>query len=263
MVLVNEQAGLTLLLTPTAPPAPARCWDLAPAEQPWRWAVELQMYRNDDPALAARMTQTLQTAGASGRRAYLLVGVGRTLINRGELAAAEAALLESARLDAAFPTPYVMLAAMRRDYAQSDQWDARVTQAQAWTRAGYRQPYNYGYILSGSTYWQDPRLTEAQRRQAIFNLLIAVENATFYSDYYIWGSRPFVAMGMYSQACAMLRQALWSLDHLPRPPAYKEKVRTQLEKQLAELERKLLTEEAVLPPLLPVEPGEPGEPGGQ
>jgi len=183
-----------------------------------------------------------------------MVQVGQMLMARKKIPDAEAALLKAAALNKDYATPYGVLAALRRDNKDP----GAITQTEAWIEAAYRQPYNYGYILSGSGFWKDKGLTEEQRRLAIFNTLIAVENTQFYADYYIWAVRPFEEMKMYAQACAMYRQALWAADSMPRTEEVKEKTRQQFRKKIADLEQKIAGQTYTnMPPLIPVRAEKP------
>jgi len=180
--------------------------------------------------------------------AFLLVQDAALLGHLKRFDDAEKALLRAAQLKKDWAHPYSLLAALRRDGERRDQ-------TLAWCEAAWRMPFNYGYILSGSGIVNDPRLTEAQRRLALFNLLIAVENTVFYPDYYSWAARGFEARGMWAQACAIYRQALWAVDRMPRPEAYREKIRRRFRKKIAELEAKMIGKTLTeLPPLIPTRP---------
>ncbi len=184
------------------------------------------------------------------RKPATLLRLGDALAAEKDIVAAEAAYLEAARLDATFATPYGRLAGLRRDHPDVP---GAITQGEAWIEGAYRQPYDFGFILSGNGLAADERLSEAERRLAIFNILIAMENHQFNADFYCWAARPFEALGMHAQACANYRQALWAADHMPRSEAQREKHRALCRAKIAELEAKLVgrTVEA-LPPLIPV-----------
>lgn len=185
---------------------------------------------------------------------WILVQDARVLLDQKKAQEAEAALLKAAELHREYATPYGALAALRRDTKVA----GALSEGEAWTEGAYRQPYNYGYILSGSGFYADPRLTVEQKRLAIFNILMAVENTAFYPDYYIWAARPFEDMKMVVQACAMYRQALWALDRMPRPEDYKKKQRAVFEKKIVELEKKMVEElSAEIPELTPIRVGQP------
>jgi len=240
MVISHAGSKISLLITPRTPAnVPTNLWRIK-AGGTDTYAVDIELA---DAAQPERLPDS--------RRPFTLLANGRMLLSQGQRKQAEQALLQAAQLNQDFATPYMVLANMRQG-KQADGELSSLTFAEAWVKGAYRMPYNYGYILSGSGFYQDKRLTEHQRRQAILNMLIAVENAAFYPDYYVWAARPFEGMKMHSQACAMYRQGLWALDHMPRPESYKQKVRTRFEKKIAELEEKILNEEVVLPPLLPV-----------
>lgn len=256
VLFTHAGSGVKLLIEPHIPAdATTRMWTI-PAGKTVTFAADLTVFKADDPQLPARTDAALKQVDGE-RRPFALTGLARMLMASKKLKDAEQALLLAARLDEEFATPYTLLAQMRNGHHDATQIDGGMTFGQAWVEAAYRMPYNYGYILSGSSFPSDKRLTEPQRRQAIFNLLIAVENTTFYPDYYIWVARHFEAMKMYSQAAAMHRQALWALTYLPRPEKYKQDQKQKLEKKLAELEAKLLTEETVLPELIRVDVAPP------
>jgi hypothetical protein len=188
----------------------------------------------------------LAAAQPAWQRPFALVEVARLLDAQNLPQEAEAALLEAARLNDQYAVPFALLAALRRDRKLPGE-------STAWVEGGWRNPYNYGYSLSATGYGATAGLTEAQRRLHTFNLLIAVENCQFYPDYYVWAARDFEARHMYAQACAMYRQGLWAIDHMPRADAFKEKTRQRFQAKLAELEQKLLTQSATdLPEQLPL-----------
>lgn len=208
------------------------------------FTVEARVGPEGDPALADAFREAAAKAPAADRP-FALVADAQALERLGRLPEAEAALREAARLAPDLATPWAALAALCRDHKLPGE-------AEAWLEAGYRMPYNYGYMLSGSGLFADPRLTEEQRRQHLFNLLIAVENTAFYPDYYLWAARGFLKMEMKAQACAMYRQALWAADRMPRPEEFREKLREECRKKIAELEASLGQTCTNLPPLLPV-----------
>jgi len=184
------------------------------------------------------------------QRASLLYDVSSALVAEGKRKEAESVLLRAAALSPDWAAPYGTLAGLRRDTKTGGSG-----QTDAWVEAAYRMPYNYGYILSGSGITGDQRLSEAERRLAVFNMLVAVENTVFYPDYYIWAARPFETRGMLVQTCAMYRQALWALQYLPRSEPYREKYRKRFTEKIAELEKKLLEQTSPeLPPLTVVRP---------
>ena len=225
---------------------PSRMWRL-PAGARFALAIELECLAE----VAAKLAPALREKARGQQKAFLLVSTAQALRHNKDVAAAEQALLRAAALDPEFATPYSMLAGMRRD----TKTPGALTQAEAWVEAAYRMPYNYGYILSGRGFAKDKRLTEAQRRQAALNMLIAVENTVFYPSYYIWAAQPFEDMQMYAQALAMYRQALWALDHAPRSEGHRQKHRQKFEAKIAALEKKLLAQPSPsLPPLIPVRP---------
>jgi len=185
---------------------------------------------------------------------WILVQDARLLLHQKKVPEAEAALLKAAELNREYATPYGTLAGLRRDTKAP----GALNEAEAWTEAAYRQPYNYGYILSGSGFSADKRLTVEQERLAMFNVLMAVENTAFYPDYYIWAARPFEGMKMYVQACAMYRQALWAVDRMPRPEEFKKSKREAFAKKIAELEKKIVEEtSAEIAELTPIRAGQP------
>jgi len=185
------------------------------------------------------------------QRVFALVDTADVLRAMKDAKHAEEALLLAAMLNREYAEPYARLAALRRDTRGP-------AQTRAWVEAGYRMPYNYGYMLSGSGFHRTKGLTEAQRRLHIFNVLIAVENTVFYPDYYCWSARGFEEMKMYSQACAIYRQALWAVDNMPRREEYREKVRKRLTEKITDLEAKILNRTNTdLPELIPVQVGQP------
>lgn len=185
---------------------------------------------------------------------WVLVQDARALLDQKKVPEAEAALLKAAELNKEYATPYGNLAALRRDTKTTGD----LNETEGWTEGAYRQPYNFGYILSGGRFHADPRLTVEQKRLAIFNMLMAVENTAFYPDYYVWAARPFEEMGMHVQACAMYRQALWALDRMPRPEEFKNKQRALFEKKIADLEKKMVEELSPdIAELTPVRAGQP------
>ncbi len=214
--------------------------------------IELRVVLLCMDATAPALTEDVLAAGRAmpaRQRAFALTRTARALLQMKKPDEAEPALLRAAELNKEYATPYALLAAIRRDSKTT----GTLSQTEAWVEGAYRSPYNYGYILSGGGFWKDKRLTEEQRRLAVFNMLMAVENTLFYADYYIWAARPFEEMKMYAQACAMYRQALWAVDRLPRTEEHKEKCRKQFRDKIAELERKLTEENyTAMPPLLPV-----------
>jgi tetratricopeptide (TPR) repeat protein len=216
--------------------------------------IELLLTLRCVDAESAGLTQEVLAFGKAlppEVRAYALVRTARALIALKKTPEAEAALLKAADLNREYAAPYGILAGLRRDSkAPGD------VQTEAWVEGAYRSPYNYGYILSGLGFWKDKRLTEEQRRLAVFNVLAAVENTQFYADYYIWAARPFEEMKMHAQACAMYRQALWAVERLPRTEEHKEKFRKQFRDKIAELEKKLTEENyTAMPPMMPVRVG--------
>lgn len=212
-----------------------------------------------DAADAERAWEAAVRALTPAHEPYALVRVGDLLAGQGRIAEAEAAYLRAAELDRDYVTPFGRLAGSRRD---NPKVPGTITQLDAWIEGAYRQPFNYGYILSGSGITGDKRLTEEQRRLAIFNMLIAVENTQFSPDFYAWAARPFEALGMYAQACAIYRQALWAGDHMPRSEERKAKHRDLCRRKIAELEQKMLGRTITeLPPLIPIRiPKEPAAP---
>jgi hypothetical protein len=171
------------------------------------------------------------------------------LVQQDRVPEAEKVLLKAADLNKSYSLPFSRLAQLRRNPAAKEP----LTTAECFTYASYRQPYNYGWSLSGIDFPNDKRLTEEERRLAIFNLLISVENCQFYADYYVWVARHFEKMKMYVQAAAMTRQALWALEYLPRPESYKGKHREKMQKKLKDLEKLIINQPtAELPPLTEV-----------
>jgi hypothetical protein len=184
-------------------------------------------------------------------RPFALMEVARLLQAQDKVDEAQGALLQAAALNADYAAPYATLAALRRDHKLPGQ-------AMAWAEAGYRNPYNYGYMLSGRTLDHDEKLTEAQKRLHLFNILIAVENAPFYPDYYVWAADGFEAMGMFAQAAAIYRQALWALGHAPYSEAKKAGFAKQFEKKITDLEAKMVGQTATkLPAPIPIRPAQP------
>lgn len=189
--------------------------------------VEMLLGPQDDPTVAEAFTQASAKIPAADKP-FLLVADARILAQQGNFKDAEDALLEAGRLKADYAAPYGALAGMRRDHKLPGE-------TEAWLEGGYRMPYNYGYMLSGGGY-SNPALTEEQRRQHIFNVLIAVENAVFYTDYYLWATRGFLKMDIPVQVCAMYRQALWAADFMPRREEVRQKLREECQKKISELE---------------------------
>jgi len=255
VLLRDPKRGVGLLVTDgraadaaAAPDVPGRLVRL-PKGGRLTLVTEIRVTRETPAALVERMRAEQKRLGAAALP-YLLVEDAGLLRKLNRLEEAEKALLRAAERKKDWAHPYSLLAGLRRDTKQGDR-------TLAWCEAGWRMPFNYGYILSGSGIVNDPRLTEAQRRLALFNLLIAVENTVFYPDYYSWAARGFEARKMWAQACAIYRQALWAVDRMPRPQAYREKIRRRFREKIADLEAKMigntLTE---LPPLIPTRPAE-------
>lgn len=249
--LTNPDKGVDLLVTGTHSdnlprPMPVQLLTL-PEGESFSLITELRLAPAGDEALAAAMLDDHATVDEPNLP-FLYMENASILRHNEDIDGAEQALLKAAELNQEFASPLGQLAGLRRD-------TKRPGQTEAWVEAGWRMPYNYGYILSGSGIVGDQRLTEEQRRLAMFNILIAMENTVFYPDYYIWGSRGFENMGMYAQAAAMYRQALWAIDHMPRPEEYKERMRERFSNRIAELEEKM--QEATLtdlPELIPTRP---------
>lgn len=209
------------------------------------FSIAMGLGPKDDPTLRGEFAKAA-VAISSADRPFLLVADARHLEHQGKLKEAEEALLEAGKLNPEYATPFAALAALRRDHKLPGE-------TAAWLDAGYRMPYNYGYMLSGSGLFASKDLTEAQRHQHLFNVLIAVENANFYPDYYLWAARGFLKLNMLVQACAMYRQALWSVDFMPRNEETKEKLRQDYRKVLADLEEQIRTGACTnLPQLIPV-----------
>jgi hypothetical protein len=186
-------------------------------------------------------------------RPFALLEVARLREARGELKEAQDALLLAARLNPAYAAPFGQLAGLRRDHKLPGQ-------AWAWAEGAYRNPYNYGYMLSARDLPDDETLSEEQKRLHLFNILIAVENIPFYPDYYSWAARGFEKMGMYAQAAAIYRQASWALQQAPYAAAKKAKIAEGFQRQLTELEGKMVGRTlTALPALTPVRPS-PGDP---
>jgi len=245
-VVVDGDHGASVLANP-----PARLVTL-PKGRRVVFVTHMGLGLKENHAMTSRLFEA-HRALTQARKPFALVQTARVLAGLGKVKEAEEALLLAAKLAPDYAVPYSRLAALRRDKKLS-----RHGQTLAWVEAGYRNPYNYGYMLSGSGLHRLKGLTEAQRRMHIFNVLIAVENTVFYADYYIWAARGFLEMKMYAQACAMYRQALWAIDHTPRPEKHKEKYRKRFRKKIAELESKMLGKtNTQLPPLIPVRPSAP------
>jgi hypothetical protein len=84
-------------------------------------------------------------------------------------------------------------------------------------------------------------------------VLIAVENVPFYPDYYTWAARGFEDIGMFVQAAAIYRQALWALPRAPYGDAKKQKLQAQFQKKLEQLEGKIVDATSTyLPPPMAV-----------
>jgi hypothetical protein len=213
--------------------------------QKFTLVTEWTLVPQDDPALLKQMAEA-RTKLDPARRAYLLVENADILERQGKLKETEAVLLQAAELRLDYATPFMRLAEVRRDHGLPGQ-------PEAFVEGGYRMPYNFGYMLSGSGYTDNKAATEEQRRLHLFNLLIAVENTTFYPDYYLWAARGFLKMNMVVQACAMYRQALWAVDFMPRGEETRAKLRLQCQKKISELETIMRTQICTnLPPLTPV-----------
>lgn len=228
-------------------PVPAKPLVLAPESQ-LAFTIDVRVAADVADATAA-WEAAVRDMPASQKPAALL-RLGDALVAEKEIVAAEAVYLEAARLDKDFATPYARLAAGRRDHPDVP---GTMTETEAFLEGAYRQPYDFGYILSGRGICEDERLTEEERRLAIFNILIAMENSQFNADFYCWAARPFEKLGMHAQACAIYRQALWAADHMPRSEEQREKHRAVCRTKIAELEKAMVgrTVEA-LPPLIPI-----------
>jgi hypothetical protein len=198
--------------------------------------------------LLQKQLQETFAAHTEYSRPFALLEVARLLEARNDLPEAQAALLLAADLNKEYAVPFGQLAGLRRDHKLPGQsW--------AWAQGAYRNPYNYGYMLSASNLPRDETLSEEQKRQHLFNILIAVENIPFYPDYYSWAARGFEEMAMYAQASAVYRQALWALDKAPYAPEKKARFAELFRRKLTELEAKMVGQTATaLPPLLPVRP---------
>jgi len=224
-------------------PVPPRLIRLQPGQKV-RIAIQIRCFAGDDPKLTA---ETLAAVGAlpAHQRPYLLVENARALKQQGKVAEAEKALLLAAKLNKEYATPYVVLASYR---------DVGIDPAIAFTYAAYRMPYNYGFILSGRGFCNTKGLTLAEKRNAIFNMLVTAENYAMIPNYYSWVARPFEEMGMTVQALAIYRQALWAEKHLARERGEDvEKSGAKHQKKIAELEQKILSAAPVdLPGLVPV-----------
>ena len=213
--------------------------------QTFSLATEWTLGVQNDPALLKQMADA-RTKLDPSHRAYLLVQDADILEQQGKLKETEAVLLQAAELRLDYATPFMRLAEVRRDHS-------RPGQPEAFVEAGYRMPYNFGYMLSGKGYADTPGATEEQKRLHLFNLLIAVENTTFYPDYYLWAARGFLKMNMVVQACAMYRQALWAVDFMPRGEETRAKLKLQCQKKITELETIMRNQICTnLPPLIPV-----------
>lgn len=200
---------------------------------------------HDEPALPKRLLEARRNLPAACLP-FLLVETARVLTRQGNLKEAEAALIQAGELSPEYAAPYGVLAALRRDHKLPGE-------GEAWVEAGYRMPYNYGYMLSGGGLCEGKNATEEQRRLHYFNLLIAVENNVFYPDYYLWAARGFLKMNMPAQACAMYRQALWAADFMPRAQVTRDKLKQEIQKQIGELETVMKTQTCTdLPALIPV-----------
>jgi hypothetical protein len=106
--------------------------------------------------------------------------------------------------------PYARLAASRRDHPDVP---GTITEEMAFIEGAYRRPHDFGYILSGRGICDDERLTEEERRLAIFNMLIAVENAQFYPDFYGWAAERETRLPPASGAVATMPTAVRRVFH--------------------------------------------------
>lgn len=213
--------------------------------QTFSLATEWTLGVQDDPALLKQMADA-RTKLDPSHRAYLLVQDADILEQQGKLKETEAVLLQAAELRLDYATPFMRLAEVRRDHNLPGQ-------PEAFVEGGYRMPYNFGYMLSGSRYADTPAATEEQQRLHMLNLLMAVENTAFYPDYYLWAARGFLKMNMVVQACAMYRQALWAADFMPRGEETRAKLKAQCQKKIVELETIMRNQICTnLPPLIPV-----------
>lgn len=243
----HNTAILASALIEGAPPQPPVKLFKIGKGQKLLFRLDLQLGPANDATLS-KMLLEKQTALPEYDRPFALLETAHLLEANGHLKEAEAALLLSAKLNLDYAAPFGALAGLRRDHKLPGQ-------AQAWAEGAYRNPYNYGYMLSASRLHQDEKLTEEEKRLHLFNILIAVENAPFYPDYYSWAARGFEEMGMFAQAAAIYRQALWALGNAPYSAEKKEKTTKQFEKKLADLETKMLGQTATdLPDLIPVRP---------
>jgi hypothetical protein len=215
--------------------------------QQFRIALSLTCAPAGDARLPAAMA-TAHAAAPPAQRPFLLYENANIRVQRGEGPAAERLLLAAAAAHPQYAQPFARLAQLRT-HAKT----AGMSAAECFAYASYRQPYNYGWSLSGRGFVDDRRLSSAEQQQVLMNLLISVENTQFYPDYYVWVAQDFERRGMDVQACAMTRQALWALEWLPRTEAHREKVRKRLEKKLTELETRIRqAPTATLPPMTAV-----------
>jgi len=209
------------------------------------FSIEMILGPQDDAALMQQMADAFKAMPAS-HRPFLLMENAALLAHQGKIKETEEALLQSAALNTGYARPYGILAGLRRDHKLPGQGDA-------WREAGYRMPYNNGYILSGSGLWNDKDISEEQRRLHMFNVLIAIENNVYGPDYYLWLARAFSDMNMPIQSLAMHRQALWAVDSMLRGEDVKAKIRQDIRAKIAGLEALVKVQVCTnLPPLIPV-----------
>jgi hypothetical protein len=243
----HDTAILASTVIEGAPPQPAVKLLKINNGQKLLFRLDLELGPANDATLPKRLLEK-QAALPEYYRPFALLETAHLLEANGNLKESEGALLLAAKLNLDYAAPFGALAGLRRDRKLPGQ-------AQAWAEGAYRNPYNYGYMLSASRLHQDEKLTEEEKRMHLFNILIAVENAPFYPDYYSWAARGFEEMGMFAQAAAIYRQALWALGNAPYSAEKKEKTTKQFEKKLADLETKILGQTATdLPDLIPVRP---------
>ncbi len=253
-VVTNPEKAVSVVLSGKVSgdlpdPIPARLLQLKKG-QTFSLAVELRCFAKDDQGVLQVMRES-KGPMTDARKGYLLLANALVFKNQKKDDEAEKLLLRAAQLNKEDCRPYAALVGIRRRV--KDKNAPGLKPVDCYIEAAYRMPYNYGYVGRGRGFVEDERLTEEERRLALFNMLISLENTMFYPDYYYWSAQYFENLNMYGQACAVYRQALWAVDYMPRTDEYKAKYRARFEEKIAELEKKLVGQTLTdLPELIPV-----------
>lgn len=251
-VAISDKEGkLSVLVSHTVTgdlpaPLPFRMIDVKKGQQ-IVLTLEIECFRDDHEGMLKKMS-ALHSAMDTATVPCRLYATGHHLLFREKHEAeGEALLLQAAQTAPEWYLPYMMIA----EYRLQNNINGLVrgtTKGQNYYEAAFRMPWNYGVILRGGDYLGDERLSEAQQRLLLFNLMCALENTLFYPNYYANLAGPFERRKMYAQACAIYRQALWAVDYYPMPEAKREKTRAGFRKKIAALEEKLITTITAAPP---------------